>query len=162
LEEAEAKIDPQHYRNMSTLLGVVTVGVSTVTSIGVLRAEALAGANAPSPKAPPTAGPLPKPTPPPIGQNSVIRAGATAPKAPAPLPRMSDRAIAQMHLNDVNAANVINEVPRLQLENPATWRRELGNLNQRGLAQSLENNAATKGMYLGINQPPGRSVPDLL
>jgi hypothetical protein len=71
---------------------------------------------------------------------------------------MSDRAIAQHHLFNVNAANVINEVPFLR----GPWRRELGNLNQTGLVRSLENNPATSGMYQGIRQPPGASVPDLL
>lgn len=72
--------------------------------------------------------------------------------------QMSDRAIAQHHLFNVNAANVLDNVPFLR----TAWRRDLGKLNQQGLVRSLENNPATKDLYFGIDQPPGTSVPDLL
>ena len=71
---------------------------------------------------------------------------------------MSDRAIAQHHLYNVNAENVLTEVPYLGNQ----WRRELGDLNQSGLVRSLEGNPVTSEMYVGIRQRPGQSVPDLL
>lgn len=83
---------------------------------------------------------------------------ARSPEIPASVPRMSDRAIAQHYLYDVNAENVLNEIHALR----GTWRRDLGTLNQEGLVQALKNNPVAKDLYLGIDQPVGRSVPDML
>jgi hypothetical protein len=110
--------------------------------------------NAP-PRSPeqPLAGPAPpsavKPPAPPL---SPAATGSAA------LPRMSDRAIAQHHMFNVNAENVLIETPFLR----GAWRLKLGKLNESSLVGSLEMNPETRNMYLGIDQPVGVSVPDLL
>jgi hypothetical protein len=86
----------------------------------------------------------------------------------APLSRMSDRAIAQHHLNNVNANTMLNAADTLGLDfssymrqQPTAWMVR-GNAMQEGLVTSLEGNSVTREIYLGIRQQPGQSVPDLL
>ncbi|HEY0514657.1 MAG TPA: RHS repeat-associated core domain-containing protein, partial [Thermoanaerobaculia bacterium] len=100
-------------------------------------------------------------------QTNSLVLGAEADTAAGPLARMSDRAIAQSHLNYVNAVNTINAAEALgpdfqswMAENQGWMVR--GNAMQSMLADSLANNPVTSQMWVGIDQPPGVSVPDLL
>jgi RHS repeat-associated protein len=95
----------------------------------------------------------------------VLRAEPETPAAP--LSRMSDRAIAQSHLNYANAVTMINAAETLGPEFPS-WMAEnqgwmaRGRAVQSTLASSLASNPVTSQMWSGIDQPPGVSVPDLL
>ena len=93
---------------------------------------------------------------------------AVSPQNESVLPRMSDRAIAQAHLNYENAKSWLSvaetEGANFQnwlTEHPTGWAMR-GQALQEGLAASLETNPVTREMWLGIEQPPGKSVPDLL